>query len=166
MKHLKNITFGEHQLNTVTSQAETRLAASQLIAQPRIFHEGHFHQFFSHYGNIFRKFWTNFNGIGITPSYFPALMKWSLLVLPLISWHYFFPLGILCQFYFEQPMRLKDFSVLFLKGEINPEKMSRHKKICQITIFNYFTNRWHCQNVICIFLHLQVQSTYRYYKYY
>ena len=29
------------------------------------------------------------DGSGITPSYFPALMKWSLLVLPFISWHHF-----------------------------------------------------------------------------
>ena len=43
----------------------------------------------SHYGNILGKFCANFDGSGITPSYFPALMKWSLLVLPLISWHYF-----------------------------------------------------------------------------
>ena len=30
----------------------------------------------------------NFDGSGITPSYIPALMKWSLLVLPLNSLHY------------------------------------------------------------------------------
>ena len=29
------------------------------------------------------------DGSGITPSNFPALMKWSLLVLPFISWHHF-----------------------------------------------------------------------------
>ena len=43
---------------------------------------------FSYYGHIFVKFWDNFEGSGITPSYFPALMKWSLLVLLLIALDY------------------------------------------------------------------------------
>ena len=38
------------------------------------------------------------------------------------------------------------------KGEISSEKMSRLKKMCQIAILSYFTNRWQCQNVNCIFL--------------
>ena len=37
------------------------------------------------------------------------------------------------------------------KGEISSEKMSRLKKMCQIAILSYFTNRWQCQNVNCIF---------------
>jgi hypothetical protein len=44
--------------------------------------------FFSCYGHFLVKFRDNFEGSGITPSYFPILMKWSLLVLPLISLHY------------------------------------------------------------------------------
>ena len=42
--------------------------------------------FFSYYGHILIMFWDNFEGSGITPSYFP---KWSLLVQPPISLHYF-----------------------------------------------------------------------------
>ena len=44
--------------------------------------------FFSYYGHILVKFWDNFEGSGFTPSYLPALMKWSLLVPPLNSLHY------------------------------------------------------------------------------
>ena len=44
--------------------------------------------FFSYYGHTyFGEFWDNFEGSGITLFYFPVLMKWSLLVLPLISLH-------------------------------------------------------------------------------
>ena len=43
--------------------------------------------FFSYYGHILVKFCDNFEGSGSSPSYFPTLIKWSLLVLPLIPMH-------------------------------------------------------------------------------
>ena len=47
----------------------------------------HSHQIFSSLWKSFGKT-LNFDESGITPSYFLTLMKWSLLVQTLISWHY------------------------------------------------------------------------------
>ena len=68
-------------------------------AGPKVtFHEGGkvgssyatpiFFLLWAYFGKILGQFWDNFEGSCFTPSYLPALMKWSILVLPLNSLHY------------------------------------------------------------------------------